>query len=77
MVRMPTISAIIMIKFLSEQGFQQVRQKGSHKFFRHRDGRTVTVPYHKGEDLGRGIVNKILNDAEFSRDDFLDWYLRK
>jgi predicted RNA binding protein YcfA (HicA-like mRNA interferase family) len=41
-------------------GFEQVRQKGSHKFFRHSDGRTATVPDHKGEDLGRGITNKIL-----------------
>ena len=77
MVRMPTISAKIMIKFISDQGFQQVRQKGSHKFFRHPDGRTVTVPYHKGEDLGRGIVTKILNDSECSRDDFINWNLGK
>ncbi len=52
------------------------RQKGSHKFFRHPDGRTATVPDHKGEDLGRGITNKILKDAEATREDFLEWYFK-
>ncbi|HTG58321.1 MAG TPA: type II toxin-antitoxin system HicA family toxin [Terriglobia bacterium] len=27
----------------------QVRQKGSHRFFRHQDGRTATVPDHRDE----------------------------
>ena len=75
--RMPTITARIMIAFLEYLGFQQVRQRGSHRFFRHPDGRTATVPDHPGEDLGRGITNKILRDAEVTRDDFWKWYLKK
>jgi predicted RNA binding protein YcfA (HicA-like mRNA interferase family) len=63
-----------MIDFLESLGFGQVRQKGSHKFFRHPDGRTATVPDHKGDDLGRGVTKKILNDAEVTREDFLEWY---
>lgn len=74
---MPTITAKVMIEFLESLGFKQVRQKGSHKFFRHSDGRTATVPDHKGETLGRGITNKILKDAEFTREDFLEWYRKK
>lgn len=74
MTRLPTISARVIIEFLKYLGFEQVRQKGSHKFFRHSDGRTATVPDHKGEDLGRGITNKILKDAEVTREDFLNWY---
>jgi predicted RNA binding protein YcfA (HicA-like mRNA interferase family) len=73
---MPTITAKLMVEFLRSLGFEQVRQKGSHKFFRHADGRTATVPDHKGEDLGRGITNKILKDAGVTRDDFLQWYER-
>ena len=72
--RMPTITAKTMISFLEHLGFQQVRQRGSHRFFRHSDGRTATVPDHRGEDLGRGITGKILRDAEVTRDDFLEWY---
>lgn len=77
MSRMPTITAKEMIEFLKSLGFSQVRQKGSHKFFRHPDGRTATVPDHKGEDLGRGITNKVLKDAELTRKDFLNWYRRR
>jgi len=77
MTRMPTIKAKLMIEFLNFHGFIQSRQRGSHKFFRHPDGRTATVPDHKGEDLGRGITNKILNDAELTRQDFLNWYLNR
>lgn len=62
-----------MIRFLESLGFAQVRQRGSHKFFRHPDGRSATVPDHRGEDLGRGIVAKILRDAEACPDDFLNW----
>ncbi|HEY6293893.1 MAG TPA: type II toxin-antitoxin system HicA family toxin [Terriglobia bacterium] len=40
-----------VIRFLEGLAFHQVRQKGSHKFFRHPDGRTVTVPDHQGEDI--------------------------
>ncbi len=72
--RMPTITARIMVDFLVHLGFLQVRQRGSHRFFRHSDGRAATVPDHRGEDLGRGIVSKILRDAEVTRDDFLKWH---
>jgi predicted RNA binding protein YcfA (HicA-like mRNA interferase family) len=74
--RLPTIPAKVMVQFLRSQGFQQARQKGSHRFFRHSDGRTATVPDHRGEDLGRGMMRKILRDAEVTRDDFLAWYLK-
>ncbi|HEY9074241.1 MAG TPA: type II toxin-antitoxin system HicA family toxin [Desulfobaccales bacterium] len=73
MNRLPTISPGLMVKFLNEMGFNKSRQHGSHIFFRHPDGRTVTVPFHKGEDLGRGLTNKILHDADVSRDFFLAW----
>lgn len=72
MARMSTIKASVMIKFLMSLGFELVRQKGSHKFFRHPE--TTTVPDHQGEDLGRGITGKILKDAEVTSDDFMNWY---
>ncbi len=73
MARLPTMSARVMISFLESLDFEFVRQRGSHKFFRHPDGRTATVPDHKGEDLGRGIVSKILSDIEVSRTEFVEW----
>ena len=76
MSKIPVLKAKEIIKFLESLGFKKVRQKGSHKFFRHPDGRTATVPDHKGEDLGRGIINKILNDIEVTKEEFLKWYLK-
>jgi len=69
--RLHPVQARQVIRFLESLGFVQVRQKGSHKFFRHQDGRTATVPEHKGEDLGRGILAKILRDAGVKPAEFL------
>ncbi len=74
MTRMPSVTAQEMIRFLNFLGFVLVRQKGSHKFFRHPDGRTATIPDHRGEELGRGITSKILKDIEVSVDDFICWH---
>ena len=73
MSQLGNIDASLMIKFLEEKGFWKSRQKGSHIFFRHSDGRTATVPVHKGEDLGKGMVGKILRDMEVEKEEFLKW----
>ncbi len=73
MRRLHPVRARQVIRFLESLGFRQVRQRGSHKFFRHPDGRTATVPDHKGEDLGRGIMAKILRDAGVKPVEFLEW----
>ncbi len=73
MRRLHPVRARQVIRFLETLGFRQARQRGSHKFFRHPDGRTATVPDHKGEDLGRGIMAKILRDAGVKPVEFLEW----
>ena len=73
MSRLHPVPARQVIRFLQFLGFVQSRQKGSHRFFRHPDGRTATVPEHKGEDLGRGILAKILRDAGVKPREFLEW----
>ena len=51
MTRLPTIDARTMERALFYLGFGAVRQKGSHVFYRHSDGRTTSVPHHAGRDL--------------------------
>lgn len=53
-----------------ELGFTCIRQSGSHAVYHHPDGRWTTVPAHKGRDLGKGILRKILKDAKISVDEF-------
>lgn len=41
-------------------------------FFEHPDGRTTVVPNHPGEDLDRGLLNKIIkHDMQMGREEFL------
>jgi len=70
MPRLPQISANEFIKFLEKFGFIVTRQKGSHVFMKHDDGRTTIVPNHPGEKLDRGLLNKILKkDVHISREE--------
>jgi predicted RNA binding protein YcfA (HicA-like mRNA interferase family) len=73
MSRLPTVSPGLMVEVLQEMGFEKSRQHGSHIFFRHPDGRTATVPFHRGEDLGRGLTAKILHDMDVPREFFSAW----
>lgn len=49
MSRLRIIDARKMEKLLFKLGFERVRQKGSHVFYRHPDGRTTSVPHHQEE----------------------------
>ena len=69
--RLPSLTARKLVRFLKKQGYIEVRQAGSHlTLYRERDRRTVTVPLHTGQDIGRGLLRQILRDAGFSVDDF-------
>lgn len=71
MSKLPQISATEFIKILEKINFKIIRQKGSHVFLRHLDGRTTVVPNHPGEKLDRGLLNKILRkDIQISREEF-------
>ena len=74
MSRFPVIRAAELLKFLKANGFVPLRQVGSHLTLYHQERDVaVTVPIHKGHDLGRGLTLRILKDAGFTADDFLDW----
>ena len=73
MSRLRVVPARRMIQFLEALGFRQVRQRGSHRFFVHPDGRTATVPDHRGEDLGPGIIRAILRDIDATPKEFGRW----
>jgi predicted RNA binding protein YcfA (HicA-like mRNA interferase family) len=68
--RLPTLKAREVIAFLHVLGFKEVRQRGSHKQFRHPDGRVTTVPVHSG-DFSPMLLKQILRDIEVSVEDFL------
>jgi len=38
--------------------------------YRHPDGRWTTVPIHRGRDVGKGLIHKILNDIKLTLEEF-------
>jgi len=71
MSRLKIITSVQMCKLLDSIGFVAIRQRGSHKFYRHNDGRTTIIPMHTG-DLDRSLIRKILKDIELTIDDYND-----
>jgi len=70
MSKLPRISGKKLVSILNDFDFQVIRIKGSHYFLRHKDGRSTVVPIHSNEDLGPGIISKILKDCELQKEDF-------
>jgi predicted RNA binding protein YcfA (HicA-like mRNA interferase family) len=62
MTRLPRIDG--------KTGFEVARIKGSHYFLRHPDGRVTVVPVHSGEIVGPGLLSKIMNDCDMTREEF-------
>ena len=62
MAKLPVLKPREVVALLEAQGFVQVRQRGSHKQFRHPDGRGTTVPFHKGRDISPVLLRKIARD---------------
>lgn len=69
--KLPLLDAKELIKILNKMGFEVIRQKGSHIYLKHKDGRCTVVPLHSGRDIGRGLLKRILNEIEVSREEFL------
>jgi len=56
---------------LMQLGFQLVRQRGSHRQYRHQDGRGTTVPFHRGRDISPLLLHQIVKDIGLTLDEFL------
>lgn len=70
MSKLYIINAKRMEKLLFLLGFKKVRQKGSHVFYRHPDGRVTTVPHHKGYLLARPLIREILREIELTIEEY-------
>ncbi len=71
MSKLPVIDAKTLEKILVKLGFRIIRQKGSHRFYRHDDGRYTTIPHHGSDDLGRPLIREILKQVELSNEEYL------
>jgi predicted RNA binding protein YcfA (HicA-like mRNA interferase family) len=70
MSRLPRLRGRQVLPALRKAGFAVVRVRGSHQFLQHADGRVTVVPIHSGEEIGRGLLSKILSDCELTPEQF-------
>ncbi len=74
MSNIPVLKPQEVVRILESLGFVEVRQKGSHKQFRHQDGRGTTVPFHKGRDISPALLRKIASDIDLTVEEMLEAY---
>lgn len=67
----PVLKPREVIALLERLGFREVRQRGSHKQFRHPDGRVTTVPVHKGRDISPTLLRQIAHDVHLTVEELL------
>ncbi len=71
MAKLPRLTGKELGKIVEKMGFEFSHQKGSHLVYKHSDGRKTTIPHHSGEEIGHGLLTKIIKkDLQMSRDEF-------
>ena len=70
---LPILKSQELIRILEKLGFVKKRQRGSHIFFEHPDGRTTLVSMHKGEDISRGLLRQVLREIELLPEEFIEF----
>ena len=68
---LPVLKPREIVLLLETLGFIEIRQRGSHKQFRHADGRCTTVLFHTGRDISPILLRQKTKDIGLSVDAFL------
>ena len=67
----PILKPAEVCRVLERLGFVSVRQRGSHIQYRHPDGRSTTVPLHKGRDIAPPLLRQIAKDIGLTVQEFV------
>jgi predicted RNA binding protein YcfA (HicA-like mRNA interferase family) len=68
----PVLKAHEVAALLAHLGFVEVRQRGSHRQYRHPDGRGTTIPFHAGRDISPTLLRKIARDIGLTVEELLE-----
>jgi len=71
MGKYPILKPREVASVLETLGFVEVRQRGSHKQYRHPDGRFTTVAFHPGRDISPILLRQIAKDIGLTVEEFL------
>jgi predicted RNA binding protein YcfA (HicA-like mRNA interferase family) len=72
MPKPPVLKPREIIRALEALGFVLVRQRGSHKQFRHPDGRGTTVADHGSRDISPPMLKQIAKDIGLTWEEFIE-----
>ena len=71
MAKLPKLTGKELAKIIEKLGFIYNHTTGSYMIYKHSDGRKTTIPYHAGEEIGSGLLTKIIKkDLQISREEF-------
>ncbi len=70
--KLPVLKPAEIVARLEALGFQETRQNGSHKQFRHENGRCTTVPFHQGRDISPILLRQIARDIQITAEELVD-----
>ncbi|MEH2145095.1 type II toxin-antitoxin system HicA family toxin [Nostoc sp.] len=68
MPKLPRLTAREAEKLLLDEGFIQIRSKGSHRIYFREEVRVV-IPFHPGKVLHPKIVKQVLQAIDISEDE--------
>ena len=72
MAKLPRLTGKELAKIVEKFGFTYSHTTGSHMVYKHPDGRRTTIPHHSGEEIGPGLLSKIIKkDLGVTREEFL------
>ena len=72
MPRPPVLKPREVVAILERLGFTEARQRGSHRQYRHPDGRATTVPFHGNRDISPILLRQIARDIGLTVEQFLE-----
>jgi len=71
MGNLPVLKPKEVVSILIQLGFKEIRQRGSHKQFRHPDGRGTTIPFHSGRDISPILLRQICKDIGLTAEELI------
>ncbi len=74
MSKLPKLTGKELGKKVEQFGFMYSHTTGSHMVYKHKDGRRTTIPDHGSEEIGPGLLNKIIKkDLGITREEFMKY----
>ena len=70
--KLPILKPAEVVARLVALVFEEIRQKGSHKQFRHADGRCTADPFHKGRDISPILLLQIAQDIRIKAEELVE-----